>query len=72
MIDNLAGGKPTQRSAYPLHCGDRALGQIVAARAAHDIGDHQGRQRAENPGADAIEHRRRDRVSNCVIALAMQ
>jgi len=55
MIDNLAGGKPTQRSTYPLHRGDRALRQIVATGAAHYIGDHQGRERAENSGADAIE-----------------
>jgi hypothetical protein len=55
MIDNLAGGKPAQRSAYPLHCSNRALGQIVATGAAHDVGDHQGRECAENPGANAIE-----------------
>ena len=56
MIDDLAGGQPAQRGADPLHRGDGALGQVVAAGAAHDIGDHQGRERAENPGADAIEH----------------
>ncbi len=46
--------KPTQRSAYTLRCGDRALGQLTGV--AHDIGDHQGRERAENPGADASSH----------------
>jgi hypothetical protein len=35
--------------------GDGALGQVIASGAAHDIGDHQGRECAENPGADAVE-----------------
>jgi hypothetical protein len=32
-----------------------AFGQVMAPGAAHDIGDHQGRQGAEDPGADAVE-----------------
>ena len=35
--------------------GDGALGQVVASGAAHDVRDHQGREGAEEPGADAVE-----------------
>ena len=35
--------------------GDGALGQVIAPGAAHVISDHQGREGAENPGADAVE-----------------
>jgi hypothetical protein len=31
------------------------LGPDCTARTAHNIGDHQGRERAENSGADTIE-----------------
>jgi hypothetical protein len=32
------------------------LGQVVAPGAAHDISDRQGRESAEDAGADAVEH----------------
>jgi len=56
MIDDLAGSQPAQRSADPLDRGDGALCQVVAPGASHNIGDHQGCEGAENPGADTIEY----------------
>ena len=35
--------------------GDGALGQVVAPGPAHDIGDHQGREGPEDPGANPVE-----------------
>ena len=55
MIDDHAGSQPAERSADPLGGGDGAQSKIVAAGAAHDVGDHQRCQGAEDPGADAIE-----------------
>jgi hypothetical protein len=55
VIDDHPKNQSAQRGADPLDRGNGALRQVVAPGAAHDIGDHQRRQGAENAGADAIE-----------------
>jgi hypothetical protein len=56
VIDYHSGGQSTQRGTDPLDRRDRALSQVVTPGASHDISDHQGREGAENPGTDTIEH----------------
>ena len=56
MIDDLARGQPAHGGADALGRSDGPKRQVVASGASHNIGDHERRQGAEDPGADAVEH----------------
>ena len=55
MHDHDAGKCRRQRGADALRGQNRALRDIVAARAAHQVGHDNRKQGAEESGADAIE-----------------
>ncbi len=55
IVDDEAGGETAERRADALHGRNRTQRQIVPARAAHEVRDHERRQGTEDPGAYAIQ-----------------
>ncbi len=66
MVDDFPRGKSADRRANPLRRGDRALGQIVTAGAAHDIGDDERRQRLVDSRADSVQQLHGDQPKSIV------
>src|SRR5690349_12261708 len=55
MIDDDADGQCADRGADSLGGRNRALGQIVAAGAAHDVGDDEWRERLVDTRSDPVQ-----------------
>ena len=66
VIDDLPGSESAELRPDADHGRDRALRKIVTPRAAHAVGDHQGRERSKDAGADAVEHLNADQPKTVV------
>ncbi len=66
-FDDHAARQPAQRSARPFRGHERAEGELMAARAAREIGNAERRQHAEDAASDAV-HERNDRQPEGMVA----
>ncbi len=66
MIDDHPGDQTTERGADALHGRDDALGKIISAGPAHDIGDDERCDCAEDTGLDTVQELQRDQPRGAI------